>query len=161
MFLNTYTYVNGFAKRVLYTDSFKFHFSPPFDRYNNRLTIHAYTIVEGLTVYFYLGLIHGPVWHPPVLGWSVHGSNLPGQADSRQGITTGLAGETGHWHSYILWYVEPKTAWIDAIWPYKFFWIRWSHHFVAPHHLLLVVRTRLFFANPVTHVNIINIHRIN
>ena len=35
-------------------------------------------------------------WHPRMLGWSVNGSNLPGQADSQQGITTGLAGETGH-----------------------------------------------------------------
>ena len=42
------------------------------------------------------GLIHGPVWHPRMLGWFVNGSNLPGQAASQQGITTGLAGETGH-----------------------------------------------------------------
>ena len=48
----------------------------------------VFTIAKGSTV--------GP------LGWSVNGSNLPGQADSRQGITTGLAGETGHRCSYIL-----------------------------------------------------------
>ena len=52
----------------------------------------------------------GPVWHPQMLGWSVNGSNLPGQADSRQGITTRLAGETGHRCSYILRRVELKTA---------------------------------------------------
>ena len=63
---------------------------------NNRLTVHAYTIAKGSTVYFYRGLIHGPVWFPRVLGWSVNGSNLPGQANSQQRITTRLDGETGH-----------------------------------------------------------------
>ena len=58
-----------------------------------------------------------------------------GQADSRQGITTGLAGGTGHWSCYILWYVELKKAWIDVIWPFQFSWIRGSRHFVASHHL--------------------------
>ena len=83
-------------KGVLYAHNFKSYFSLPFDKYNNRLTVHACTIAKGSTVYFYWGLIHRPVWHPWVLGWSVNGANLPGQADSRQGITTGLAGETGH-----------------------------------------------------------------
>ena len=87
------------------------------DRYNNRLTVHAYTIAKATTVCFYWGLIHGPVWRPWVLRWSVNGSNLPGQADSPQGITTRLADETGHRSSYILWHVELKTAWIEAIWP--------------------------------------------
>ena len=105
-------------KGVLYMHSFKSHFSPPFDRYNNRLIVHAYTIAKASTVCFYWGLIHGPVWCTRVLGLSVNGSNLPGQADSRQGIVVGLDGETG---SYILWYVRPKTTWIDAIWPYNFF----------------------------------------
>ena len=36
--------------------------------------------------------------------------SLPGQADRRRGITTGLAGETGHQGSYILRRVELKTA---------------------------------------------------
>ena len=36
-----------------------------------------------------------------MLGWSVNGSNFPSQADSRQGITTGLAGENGHQCSYV------------------------------------------------------------
>ena len=40
---------------------------------------------------------------------------MAGQPDSQQGITTRLAGETGHWCSYILWHVELKTASIDAI----------------------------------------------
>ena len=43
------------------------------------------------------GLVnHGPVWRPQMFGWSVNGSNFPGKADRRQGITTGLAGETGY-----------------------------------------------------------------
>ena len=104
----SYTYVIGFAKRVLCAQSFKSHFSPPFDRYNNRLTIHAYTIAKGSKVYFYWGFIHRPVWHPRVLRCSLNCSNLPGQADSRQGITTRLAGETGHWRGYIMWYSKPK-----------------------------------------------------
>ena len=112
-----YILVTGFAKEVLYTHNFKLHFSPPFDRYNNRLTVHACNIAKGSTVYFYWGLIHRPVWHQSVLGWSVNGSNFPDQADSRQGITIGLAGETGHRSSYILWHVQLKTAWIEAIWP--------------------------------------------
>ena len=123
-----------FSKGALYTHNFKSHFSLPLDRFKNRLTVHACTIAKGLMVYFYWGFIHRPVWHPPVLGWSVSGSNLSNQADSQQGITTGLAGENGHRCSYILWYVEPKTAWIDAIWPYKFSWIGRSHHFVTTHH---------------------------
>ena len=120
----------------------------PFDRYDNRLTVHAYTIANVSTVCFYWGLIHRPVWRPWVLRWSVNGSNLPDQAGSQQGITTGLAGETGNRCSYILWYVELKTAWIEAIWPYKIFQIGRLHHFVAPHHpastpigLLLVFTT--------------------
>ena len=47
---------------------------------------------------------------PRMLGWSVNGSNLPSQADRRQGITKGLDGETGHRCSYILRHVELKTA---------------------------------------------------
>ena len=113
-------------KGVLYAHSFKSYFSPLFDRYNNRLKVSK--------VYFYWGLIHGPVWHPRVLGWSVNDSNLPSQADSQQRIATRLSGETRHRCSYILWYVELKTAWIDAIWPYKIFWIWRSRNFMAPHH---------------------------
>ena len=123
-----------FPKGVLYAHSFKSHFSLPFDKYNNRLTVHAYTIAKVLTVCIYWGLIHRPVWRPPVLGWSVNGYNFPSQAVSQQRITTGLAGETGYRCCCILWYMELKTAWIDAIWLYKFLWIGRSRHFVAPHH---------------------------
>ena len=121
-------------KKVLYMHSFRSHFSPPFDRYNNRSTVHACTTAKASTVCFYWGLIHGPVWHPQVLRWSVNSSNWPGQADSRQGITTELAGETGLQCSYILWCVELKTVWIEAIWPQKSFCIGSSHHFVASQH---------------------------
>ena len=95
-YIYTYTYVTGFAKRCLFAHSFKSHFLPPLDRYNNRLTVHAYTIAKASMVCFYLGLIPGLLWHPCMFGWSVNGSNLPGQADSQQGITIRLAGETGH-----------------------------------------------------------------
>ena len=138
-------------KDVLYAHNFKSYFSPPFDRYNNRLIVHACTIAKDSTVYFYWCLIRGPIWRPPVLGWSVNGSNFPGQADNRQGITTGLAGKTGHWSSYIMWHVELKTAWIAAILAIKQFLYGRSHHFVAPHHPppsipkgLLVVLTALW-----------------
>ena len=104
-------YVTRFAKRVLIHAQLQDSLSWPFDRHNNRLTVHAYTSAKASTVYFYWGLIFGPVWCPWVLGRSVNGSNLTGQADSRQGITTRLVGETGHQH------VELKTAWIEAIWP--------------------------------------------
>ena len=51
--------------------SFKSHFSPPCNRYNNRLTVHAYTIAKSLlTVCFYWGLILEPVWCPSMLRWS-------------------------------------------------------------------------------------------
>ena len=107
---------------VLYTHSFKSHFSPPFDRYNDRLTVHVYTIARSSMVCFYQGLIHRPVWHPWVLRWFLNASNLSGQADSQQGITTRQASEIGHQCSYILQYVGLKTARIDAIWPHKFFY---------------------------------------
>ena len=60
--------------------------------------------------------------------------NLSGQADSQQGIATRLASDTGHWCSYILWYVGLITVSIYAIWPYKNFWIRAACHFMATHH---------------------------
>ena len=104
-------------KGVLYTHSFRSHFSLSFDRYNNRPTVHACTTAKSSAVCFYWGLIHGPVWRPRMLGWSVNGLSFPGQADRRQGIATGLAGETGHRFSYILSRVELKTAWIEAIRP--------------------------------------------
>ena len=121
-------------KGVLYAHNLKSYFSPPFDKYNNRLTTHACIIAKVLTVYFYWGIIHRSVWCSLVHEWSVNGSNLPGQADSQQWITTGMAGGTGHRSSYILWHVELKTAWIEVNWPYKFYWIREFRHFVAPHH---------------------------
>ena len=125
---DVYMYVTGFTRGVFYAHNFKSHFSPPFNRYNNRLTVHACSIAKSSTIYFYWGLIHGPVWRPSVLGWSVNGSNFPGQTDSWQRITTGLAGETGNRSSYILWYVELKTAWIHVIWLYKFSLIGRSHY---------------------------------
>ena len=87
---------------VLYMHSFRSHFSWLFDRYNNRPTVHACTVAKASTVCFYWGFIHRPVWRPRMLGWSVNGSNFPSQVDSWQGITTWLAGETGHQCSYIL-----------------------------------------------------------
>ena len=38
-------FATGFAQNeVLYEHNFKSHFSPPFDKYNHRLTVHACTI---------------------------------------------------------------------------------------------------------------------
>ena len=65
-----------------YTHSFRSHFSLSFDRYNNRPTVHACTIAKSSAVCFYRGLIHGPVWRPRMLGWSV---NCPArQTDGRE-----------------------------------------------------------------------------
>ena len=55
---------------VLHAHSFKSHFSPPFNRYNNRLTVHVYTIARSSMVCFYWGLIHGPVWRRRMLRWA-------------------------------------------------------------------------------------------
>ena len=81
--------------------TFRSYFSWSFDIYNNRPTVHACTIAKASTVCFYWDLIHGPIWRPRMLWWSVNVSNFPSQEDSRQGITTGLAGETGCQCSYI------------------------------------------------------------
>ena len=40
-------------KGILYAHYFKSHFLLPFDRYNNRLTVHACNIAKASTVYFY------------------------------------------------------------------------------------------------------------
>ena len=59
------TFVTRFAKGVLYTHSFRSHFSLSFDRYNNRPTVHACTIAKSSTVCFneasFMGLsgVHG------------------------------------------------------------------------------------------------------
>ena len=51
--LYTHNYVTNFVKRVLYMHSFKSHFSPPFNKYNNRLIIHVYSIAKNSMVFFY------------------------------------------------------------------------------------------------------------
>ena len=118
-----------------HTHSFEYHFSWPFDRYNNRLTVYAYIIAKSSTVCFYWCLIHGPVWHPWVLRWSENDSNL-------------LSRQTASWELPQDWlvrlgidvatfcdtYVELKTAWVETIWPYNFFRIWRFRHFVAPYY---------------------------
>ena len=47
---------------------FKTHFSPPFDGYSNRLTVHVCITAKSKIVYFYSGLFIKVVWHPQVLG---------------------------------------------------------------------------------------------
>ena len=42
------------CQRVLYKHSFRSHFLLSFDRYNNRLTVHACTIAKSSTVWFLL-----------------------------------------------------------------------------------------------------------
>ena len=104
-------------KGVLYTHSFKSHFSPPFDRHNTKLTVDMAVMAKSTAVCFHWGFFLQPVWRTRVLGCSINGPILPGQADRRQGITTRLAGEIGRDFSYILWYLRLKTAWIDTTWP--------------------------------------------
>ena len=53
--------------------------------------LRAQALTKKMGVYLYYDIRHSRM-----LGWSVNGSNLSGQADSRQRITTRLAGETGH-----------------------------------------------------------------
>ena len=45
------TYVTRFTKRVLYTHSFRSHFSQSFDRHNNKPTVHACTIAKASCLY--------------------------------------------------------------------------------------------------------------
>ena len=113
-------------KGILYTHSFRSYFSQQFDRYNNRSTVHACTIAKASTVCFYWGLLHGPDWCPRMCEWLQ-------LADSWQGFTTVLAGETEHICSYIcdVWnWKQPELKPFG----HKIFCIRSSHHFVAPHH---------------------------
>ena len=100
-------------KGLLYMHSFRSHFSQPFDRYNNRgsCLYHCQNFNS-------LFLLRPHSWACLVFTGArvvCKCSNFPGQADSQQGITTELVGETGHQCSYILWHVELKTAWIEAI----------------------------------------------
>ena len=160
---------NLLARSYTCTVNFRSHFSRSFDRYNNRPTVHACTIAKASMVCFYWGLIHGPVWRPWVLGWSVNDSNLPGQADSWQSIATGLAGGTGHRCSYILRRVQlkitlfghkkvfasevPATSWLPTttLHPYRNgcgidYLVKYINYLKWRAFQL----TRPFFANPVT-----------
>ena len=55
-------------KRVLYTHSFKTHFSSPSVSCINAPTGYVFTTAESWTVCFHLGLFLKPVWRPRVLG---------------------------------------------------------------------------------------------
>ena len=59
-----------------------------------------------------------------MLGWSENDTILHGQTDSQLEITTQLDSKAGHWlsFSYIFWFVEFKTALIDAI----LIFLRWN-----------------------------------
>ena len=92
-----------------------------------------YTTAKHLTVFLYWCLILKLVWCPRVLKWSLNGSNLPGQADSQQGIISRLVVKTGHWCSCILWYVDFKTASNKAIWLLNFVWIGTPFYLVVNH----------------------------
>ena len=134
-------------KRVLCTCSFKSHFAMPFDWYNNRLTVHAYTIAKG-SMSILLLRPHSQACLASMGAWMVC-KWLQLAWSGRQ--PAGNHHRTGWWDwassSYILWCVEMKTAWIDAIWPC----IRRACHFVVPNHpppstpiRLLVVSTTLW-----------------
>ena len=75
--------VTRFAKGVLYTHSFKTHFSSPSVSYINVPTAHVFNTADGLIVCFHSGLFLKPVWHPRVFGWLLNGPIFPWQADSR------------------------------------------------------------------------------
>ena len=128
---------------ALFAHNFNIHFSPPSDGYDNGLTVHACTVAKISTVFYYWDLFLQPVWCLWVPKWSIKGSFLPEQADSWPGVTTLLAGDTGHGFSYVLWYMGLKMAWINAIWPYKNFWIGTPYHFVASHHPSLSIHVRV------------------
>ena len=57
-----------FAIRVLFTQSFKSHFSPPFNGCNSSCVCNCQK-----TVCFYWGLIFDPVWCARVFRWSLNG----------------------------------------------------------------------------------------
>ena len=54
-------------KGVLYTHSFKTHFSSPSVSYINAPTGYVFTTAESWTVCFHSGLFLKPVWRPQVL----------------------------------------------------------------------------------------------
>ena len=93
---------------------------PIFNGWMHKLTIQVCSTANGPSVCFYPGLFLRPVSLPWVLGWSLNGCILPSQESNQLGISTWLAGDICHWFGYILWYVEFKTASIDAIWPLIF-----------------------------------------
>ena len=108
-----------FTKGTLLAHYFSVHFLLLLDGYNNRLTVHVCTIAKSTMVCYNWGFFLYHHWRLRIFGWSINSPILSGQANSQQGITTWLVGETGHGLSYILWYVELKIAWIDAIWTYN------------------------------------------
>ena len=77
-------------KGVLYTYSFKKHFSLPLVSFINGPTAHVFNIAEGQTVCFHSGLFLKPVHvrYPWVPGWPLNGPIFPWQADSRLWFTT-------------------------------------------------------------------------
>ena len=110
-------------KGVLYTHSFRSHFSLPFNRYSN---IYYCQSFNGLL------LLRPPFMDLSGIHECLGGPNSPDQADNQQGITTRLASETGHRCSYIWSWKQPELMSFGHI----NFWIRRSHHFVDPHHPL-------------------------
>ena len=110
-------------KDALHAHNFSVHFSLPLDGHTHSTCVYHSRKYNSL---FLLSL------YLRVLRWSINGPIFPGQANSCKGITTWLPSETGHGFSYILWYVELKTTWIDAIKAYKIFWVETPTIFWLP-----------------------------
>ena len=71
-----------------FVHNFNVHFSPPPDGYNNRANSSCVYYSQKFNSVLLLRLFLQPVWHPQLLGWSINGCILPGQADSLQEIST-------------------------------------------------------------------------
>ena len=106
----------GLPKRVLYTHSFKTHFSLPFV---NASTAHVFKNAEGWTVCF--NSCDQAYSQAFLMSMSVrvalNGPTciFPWQADSRLWITTRLVHKFGHEFSCFVWHVKVKMAPMEVI----------------------------------------------
>ena len=103
-------------KGILYTHSFKTHFSLPFDNCINGPTAHVFKYCLRLNSLLSLRAVLKPVWYPWVLGWSSNDPIFSWQADSWLWFTTRLADEFGHGLNCFVWHMEVKMAPMEVIW---------------------------------------------
>ena len=103
-------------KGVLYTYSFKTHFSSSFVSNINEPTAHVFNTAEGWTFCFHSGLFLKPVWCPWALRWLPNSPIYHWQADSQLWVTTQLVDGFVYEFSCFAWHVEVKIAPMEAIW---------------------------------------------